>query len=133
MTSSLMTSSPRTRSAVPSAVVSRSLDVVLTPGTSSSFSAFPFAVVRRNCQIGGSSVVSSCGRAVWSGRSRPAEERGARIETERTNAQAVLTKVAPQKNAGRGLKHRDPNHLLVCGRRPAEERGARIETTPICV
>ena len=82
-----MTSSPRTQSTAPSAVVSRSLDVVLTPGTSSSFSAFPFAVVRRNCQIGGSSVVSSCGRAVWSGRSRPAEERGARIETPKRKFQ----------------------------------------------
>jgi len=36
--------------------------------------------------------------------SRPAEERGARIETNLIEAQEPRCNVAPQKNAGRGLK-----------------------------
>jgi len=61
---------------------------------------------------------------------RPAEERGARIETQKESPLTTTSPVAPQKNAGRGLKH-FRKIVAYHGKRgrPAEERGARIETT----
>ena len=59
---------------------------------------------------------------------RPAEERGARIETFEGWRKVSRSWVAPQKNAGRGLKHDLPGGAVVEISRPAEERGARIET-----
>ena len=62
--------------------------------------------------------------------SRPAEERGARIETTVRLDTALTVGVAPQKNAGRGLKLSFAGFSRAdSGRRPAEERGARIETS----
>jgi len=101
-----MTSSPRTKSTAPSAVVSRNWHLASVSEASSYFSVFPHAAVSTTSQVGENSVLSSCGCVVYSGRSRPAEERGARIETRYTCS-----------------------YCSTPGCRPAEERGARIETS----
>jgi len=106
-----MTSSPRTKSTAPSAVVSRNWHLASVSEASSYFSVFPHAAVSTTSQVGENSVLSSCGCVVYSGRSRPAEERGARIETASIDISGAKVLVAPQKNAGRGLKRQQRARL----------------------
>jgi hypothetical protein len=144
---------PRTISAGLEPGASRLPEIPMSSGISDSLRPFPKTGSRKNWQIGGNSVISYCGCSSWSGRGRPADQRGARIETgllffnndnyvvaPQINAGRGLKlqgpqltaedrDVAPQINAGRGLKQQKHAPQKRCPGRPADQRGARIETS----
>ena len=125
-----MTSSPRTKSTAPSAVVSRNWHLASVSEASSYFSVFPHAAVSTTSQVGENSVLSSCGCVVYSGRSRPAEERGARIETYNSDKEPEFLKCRPAEERGARIETASWSmDIASCSGRPAEERGARIETS----
>ena len=72
---------PRTPSADPGVGVSRYAETRTARCVYVGLVKFSRTWRRENWQVGGNGVVSCCGRVLYSGRSRPADHRGARIET----------------------------------------------------
>jgi len=111
-------------------VVSRNWHLASVSEASSYFSVFPHAAVSTTSQVGENSVLSSCGCVVYSGRSRPAEERGARIETYNSDKEPEFLKCRPAEERGARIETASWSmDIASCSGRPAEERGARIETS----